>query len=196
MSLKEKSQSSQIAGDNANQYQAETIVVNNYNYDNHQNRSCALKKLIDEYHQERSAGGNTSLTKLIDKLNHYDTVIDNQFIGLENKLCNGGFDNDVTWALQLKQNYYKELQKTKFFPTAQKIHAFILARVYTLFNQYVYDAIKAGAPKEVIRQLIIGKVLVPIEELVNSEENVLELYIDDINAMIYFLTGNCHLKWN
>ena len=26
-------------------------------------------------------------------------------------------------------------------------------------------------------------------------ENVLKLLKEDINGMIYFLTGNCHIKW-
>jgi hypothetical protein len=187
--------SKQVAGDHSSQYQAEQITVHNYELDSQSTRASAMKILIAAYHDEQKKGGDSSFQGFIDKISHYNTVIDPVFVGLEKKLEDGLFSNDFEWALRLKQDYSKTLQRTKFFPAAQKIHAYLLAKVYTLFQQYVYDAIKDGAAKEVVRKLINEKVIGPIEDLVNQEGNVLELYSDDINAMIYFLTGNCHLKW-
>jgi hypothetical protein len=27
-------------------------------------------------------------------------------------------------------------------------------------------------------------------------ENILEIYADSISGMLFFLTGNCHIKWS
>ncbi|XGA84108.1 hypothetical protein OEG92_03960 [Polaribacter sejongensis] len=42
-----------------------------------------------------------------------------------------------------------------------------------------------------INELVIKEV-----ENILSERNILNIYSDDILAMIYFLTGNCHINWD
>jgi len=154
-----------------------------------------MKKLVVKYHEEKKAGTDSPFLGYIKKLEHYSTAVDAMVSDLSSKLTDGGFENDIDWALQFKENYAKLLEENKFSLASQHIHVFLLAKVIVLFNQFIVDGIRSKMPKQETKQLLVKKVIEPIEELVGGDDNVLELYSDDINGMIYFLTGNCHLKW-
>jgi hypothetical protein len=44
-----------------------------------------------------------------------------------------------------------------------------------------------------IKRAVQHEIIDPIEAMLG--ENVLDLYADEINGMLYFLTGNCHIRW-
>jgi hypothetical protein len=150
-------------------------------------------KLVEEFEKEFETG-EIEFREYIDKIQHYTSNIDDEVIGLEKKLENGGFKDDYSWANEMKEYYFKKITVNGLSRATQKIHAFILARVCINFNLHVRGAINDGVPKDIVRELIISKVVQPIQEML-GENNVLDLYDDDITAMIYFLTGNCHIKW-
>lgn len=183
----------QVSGDNSSQYQAHgDIIVNNYNKPTEFHRQYL--KLVEEFERELESG-EIEFREFIDKIQHYSSSIDDNIIGLEQKLINGGFQNDYSWANQMKEYYSKKITNNNLSKATQKIHAFILARICVLFNLYVRGAINDGKPKDEIRDIITTKVIQPVQDML-GESNVLDLYDDDITAMIYFLTGNCHIKWN
>ncbi len=161
----------------------------------HRDKLGLMKNLIAQYHAEKKAGASSQFLGYIKKLEHYSTVIDPIISDLPTKLIDGGFQNDIDWALQFKESYYKILSENRFSLASQHIHAYLLAKVIVLFNQFIVDGIRSHLPKKEIKELLVEKVIEPIEELIGGEENVLGLYADDINGMIYYLTGNCHLKW-
>jgi len=150
-------------------------------------------KLVEEFERELETG-EIEFREFIDKIQHYTGNIDDEVIGLEKKLENGGFKDDYSWAKEMKEYYFKRITVNGLSKATQKIHAFILARVCISFNLHVRGAINDGVPKNIVRELITSKVILPIQEML-GENNVLDLYDDDITAMIYFLTGNCHIKW-
>lgn len=181
----------QQAGDGAKLYQsAGSMTVIN------ESRSPMYNQylnLVEEFEQELETG-EIEFREFIDKIQHYTSNIDDEIIGLKKKLENGGFKEDYDWANELKEYYFKKITVNGLSKATQKIHAFILARVCILFNLHVRGAINDGVPKDIVRELIISKVVQPVQEML-GENNVLDLYDDDITAMIYFLTGNCHIKW-
>jgi len=69
-----------------------------------------------------------------------------------------------------------------------------LAKVYSRFENNIYPRLNEGHPEEYINQLVDEFIVKPIEDLLGS--NLLHIYEDEINGMIYFLMGNCHIKWN
>jgi hypothetical protein len=41
--------------------------------------------------------------------------------------------------------------------------------------------------------LVQSQIISPVSELLG--ENVLDIYPDELSGMLYFLTGNCHIRW-
>lgn len=187
----------QTGGDNSQQYQAEELTVNNYNIEqaNYEIRSNALKRLIDAYNIEVVSAREGSQGEFIEKLSLYINKLEGDYQDLGEKLNSAGYGDSVELALRLKQYYFKQLQKIKHIKAAQKIHAYILARVLMDFHTNVYEHLKNKASKQFIHALIKTQIILPLDELINSVENVLEINYDDIYGMIYYLTGNCHIKW-
>lgn len=188
-----KIKQTQKGGDGSTNYQAENItVLTNINYEN---RLEVMDKLVAAYHEEK-ANGETAFSGYIRKLEKYTKRAEGELLDLPTKLRNGGFENDIDWALKLKEEYFMLLRENQFSKATQHIHAYLLAWIMVLYQQFVVDAIKAGQPKEAIKQILLDKVIAPVENTLGGKNNVLELYADDINGMIYYLTGNCHLKWD
>jgi hypothetical protein len=191
MSKESEAMLSQKAGSNAQQYQsAGNMTVNNYNGQPKSYKQYL--KLVEEFEKELE-NGDIEFKEFIDKIQHYTATIDG-FVGLDPKLQEAGFQDDIPWAQQMKEYYYKKITENNLSKATQKIHAFLLARVCVLFNLHIKGAVNDGVSKEVIREMIIEKVIHPIQDML-GENNVLDLYDDDITAMIYFLTGNCHIRW-
>ena len=181
----------QTAGKNSTQYQSGgNMTVNNYN--SQPKPYMQYLKLVEEFEQELE-NGDIEFREFIDKIQHYTATID-EFVGLEPKLTEAGFGNDIDWTQQMKEYYYKKITENNLSKATQKIHAFLLARICVLFNLHIKGAVNDGVSKDVIREMIIEKVINPVQDML-GENNVLDLYDDDITAMIYFLTGNCHIKW-
>ena len=84
--------------------------------------------------------------------------------------------------------------KNEHSETAQLIYAFLLAKVYSSFQTNIYPRISEGLSEEFINQLVTEYIIKPLEDILGN--NLLRIYDDEINGMIYFLTGNCHIKWN
>ena len=58
---------------------------------------------------------------------------------------------------------------------------------------HIIPLIKEGLSKTLINKAIQETIIDPIHHLL--EVNILNLCSDEIHGMLYFLTGNCHLKW-
>jgi len=153
-----------------------------------------IQKLVEDYKKEVASDEESEFKELYEKIRHFSTNIDEIKQNLEEKLDIGGFREDVDWALELKEEYAKKLLKNDVSLAQQKIHAFLLAKIQMAFRRHVLSAIRNGKSKETVRHLIDDEVISMIGAYLGYD-NVLNLYVDDINGMLYFLTGNCHLKW-
>ncbi|TGE22661.1 ABC-three component system protein [Hymenobacter metallicola] len=139
---------------------------------------------------------NQGIGHIIDKLLRYSTPVQEEatlMIGLESKLEEGGYVPYMHFAAQTKEHFTKHLFKYQFSESAQKMYAFLLAKVYTCFGQHVYPAIVQGSPPQEVMQLVEVHVYAKIVDCLG--ENILELYDDEIAGMLFYLTGNCHIKW-
>ncbi|MBH8557908.1 ABC-three component system protein [Hymenobacter negativus] len=180
--------------DNAGRDIRHETTINNYS-----SRSAAWSnKLVElgmQYLEERAQnlGGHRPL---IDKLEHYSTLAEDEVevIGLEQKLVLGGYSSLYGFAVKTKEMFVKHLTKHQFSEAAQKMYAILLVETYACFEQHVYPSIVAGLPAQQVMYLVEEHVYIYLEEKLGS--NVLDLYKDEICGMLYFLTGNCHIKWH
>ncbi|WP_053002191.1 ABC-three component system protein [Kordia jejudonensis] len=152
-----------------------------------------MKSLVEDY-KEEVASGKSEFKELFDKIRHFTSNIDKIKQELSEKLDDGGFKDDTDWATELKEAYTMRLLKNDVSLAQQKIHAFLLVKVQMAFRRHVLSAIRNGKNKEEIRLLIDDQVISKVGSYLGYD-NVLNLYEDDINGMLYFLTGNCHIKW-
>lgn len=182
-----------------NKLEAKNIYhVDNIKFEEHHHpiikASTGLQALYEKYKEEQK-NGSTEFRGFIEKIQHYDTDIEQSDVrGLVPKLEDAGFEEDCDWALMEKERYWKSLMGKELSNITQEIHAFLLAKVASLFRHHILPSIRKGnKTNPEIHDLIKEKILDEIE--VSLGENILRLYDDDINGMLYFLTGNCHLIW-
>lgn len=179
----------------------QTVTINNFlpKANSISLNSNAIQKLIQAYRDEKKKPLTDSISMFINKLERFSTNPDGDILTLKQKLENGGRGDDYELALELEEMYWMFLNSNKFSKSIQRIHAFLLAKVFTLFHTYVSTEIrKRDSTRETINHTIMEKVINPVVELLYEEldsDDDLELYTDDVYAMIYFLTGKCHLKW-
>ncbi|MES2425468.1 MAG: ABC-three component system protein [Bacteroidota bacterium] len=190
-----KNELGQTAGDGSTLIQSAGHLTYNKitNYSSPVNSASGYAKLAEEYKKERQEP-NSIIGQIVDKLQHFSKNIDPVFIGLEQKLIDSGFENELQFASLLKEQYTMYLTSNNLSKATQKIHAFLLARIFVAFNMYIPQAISEGKTKTEIKEIILEKIVKPVEEELGVD-NVLDLYQDDVMAMVYFLTGNCYIKW-
>ncbi|MNY60300.1 hypothetical protein D3C86_1968330 [compost metagenome] len=77
--------------------------------------------------------------------------------------------------------------------TAQRIYTIVLDELHTRFSLTVTPLIEEGATRPVI-DLSIKQILDETRAMLG--ENVLEITVKDLLALLYFLGGNCHIRWD
>lgn len=151
-----------------------------------------FQRLSDEVENDRQ------IQDSIEDIKHYKTVLDGSK-GLEEKLLDGGFSSqEIANAARKKMKYAKKAEKFKFFESAQKIDAFLFGEIKTSFDHYVAPLIKTGADKETIGRVLYENVIAPLIAKIESDgasDEKLCYNADDIDGMIYYLTGGCHINW-
>jgi len=140
--------------------------------------------------------GDETINQISDDLKRYQDKRDRK--SLEEKLNaanRGHLLDDFSW---LKEQYFKKLTKFQFYEPAQEIHAFILGIVYEKFRNIIYPLIRANASEATILEKISAEVVNPIVQLIQEEgcDDVMGLSNTEIEGMIHFLTGKCHINWN
>lgn len=152
-----------------------------------------LEKLYERLEKEKNE--SAIFSEIVDELLHFKNNADDEgFIGLEKKLENGNRLNYLHFAETSKEKFAKKLLKNEHSETAQLIYAFLLAKVYSSFQTNIYPRISESLSEDFINQLVTEYIIKPLEDILG--DNLLRIYDDEINGMIYFLTGNCHIKWN
>jgi hypothetical protein len=149
-----------------------------------------INRLTQKYQQEKSSSAEFRQT--VERLEHYQTLT-GPTLTLEEKLTQGGRADMIEFALKTKEMFTKKLAKHSLYESAQQIHAFLLAEVYTRYHDHVYQHVCKNDPPDVINALIRTQIIDPLLGILG--DNVLGHYADEINGMLYFLTGNCHIKW-
>lgn len=150
-----------------------------------------MQDLINKFKEDER--NDCRITDIIDNLNHYSINIDDdEVFDLKYKLDAGGRSAEYKRAALLKERITKKIKLNEQSEAAQEIYAYILSQICSDFHLHVTNHLGNNTIHN-INILIDEKVIKPAQETLG--ENVLRLLKDDINGMIYFLTGNCHIKW-
>ena len=159
-------------------------------------KQTRLEKLFQRLTDE--VENNKKIQKTIEDIEHYKTVLDGTK-GLEEKLSDGGFTTqEIANAARKKMKYAMKAEKYIFYESAQKIDALLFGEIKTSFDHYVTPLITAGADKETIGRVLHEKVIAPLIAKIENDgasDEKLCYNADDIDGMIYYLTGGCHINW-
>jgi len=166
----------------------------NIEYHLHSAKQTRLSLLFDKLKEEFDKGN--TITDISNDLARYTDKRDT--IGLEQKLIDGNREHlfqDFRW---LKQEYYKKLTTYQFYEPAQEIHSFILGIVFERFRNIIYPMIRNNNSEQDILNAISNQIVNPIVMLIQQQgcSDIMKLGSTEIEGMIHFLTGRCHLKWN
>jgi len=168
-------------------------VIGQQIINNHYPKATRLASLFEKLKSKIET--NTTVEHISDNLKRLSE--DRDVVGLEQKLIDGQREYLLSDAMWLKQEYAKKLTKYTFFEPAQEIHAYLLSAVLEKFRNIIYPMIINNRTHEEISQVISNHIINPIITIIQEEgcEDVMGLCAIDIEGMIYYLTGKCHIKW-
>lgn len=146
--------------------------------------------LSQKYVEEKS---NQQVTYvIIDELTHYSN--ENYDIrDLTEKLEDAGFGYLVDVGEELKEEVSKLIIRNQHYKAAQKIITYLLAEVESIFNANIKNRLLDVREEAALKLLFRTHLEKEIQA--HLGDNVLEIFNRQINGMVYFLTGNCHLEW-
>lgn len=155
-------------------------------------RASRLNGLIKRFRDELRRSAQTEDKHPV--IEHYGTNIDRKIIGLEEKLKKASLSEDnITRAMIFKEIFYKTITERRFYKSGQEIYSELMNRVYHAFVVHVVPLIDQKASQNTIN----AEVSVIIQNIANEiGDNIDIVSIDQIEGIIYYLTGNCHLKWH
>ncbi|MFP1910297.1 ABC-three component system protein [Lonsdalea quercina] len=129
-----------------------------------------------------------------DKLKHYLATDTNPDIrDLEKKLADSGRAELIYFATDLKEKAFKAIMKRQSSKTAQEIYVFILDKIHTDFILKITPLIQRDEDRVTIDHET-ATVIESISEMLG--DNLLDLSEKDLLGLLYFLGGNCHIRWD
>jgi len=146
--------------------------------------------LSQKYVEEKS---NQQVTYvIIDELTHYSNK-KYDIRDLTEKLEDAGFGYLIEVGEELKEEVSKLIIRNQHYKSAQKIITYLLAEVESIFNANIKSKLLDVREETALKLLFRTHLEKEIQ--VHLGDNVLEIFNRQINGMVYFLTGNCHLEW-
>lgn len=146
---------------------------------------------------ENEAAENKVLTSYIRQLEVYTRRVENEeVIGLEEKLRLAGRDHQLTIAVALKENVYADIKANIFSPAYQLIVATLMSKVHERFDSQIRPLIKAGLDSAHIDRAVSEQITNPISNELDECPQFEDVALDYVRGMVFFLTGNCHIRWD
>ena len=153
----------------------------------------AMAKLVEQYLAETLA--DKSLSKWTAKLEYYlSNETSSDIRELEEKLNASGRADLLKEALIRKQSAYKAIMRQQGSKSAQTIYTFLMADIVVNFEQSVLPLVLDKASRKIVDDAMLEKVISPALQMLES--NPLMLNKMDIQGLVYFLAGNCYVRWD
>jgi hypothetical protein len=129
-----------------------------------------------------------------EKLNHYLAApTEGDVRGLEAKLRESGRTDQLYFAMSQKEQAAKMVMRQQSSRVAQRIYTILLDELHTNYMLVVTPVIESGGDRVVVDAAING-ILHNICSMLG--ENFLEISVKDLLGLLYFLGGNCHIRWD
>lgn len=152
----------------------------------------AMARLVEQYLAETLA--DQSLTAWTEKLEHFLTTENSPDVrGLEEKLNAAGRGDMLKVAMLRKQAAAKAIVKQQGSRSAQTIYSYVMADIVVNFEMSVWPLVQNNASREIVDAAMLEKVITPALQILES--NPLMLNKMDIQGLVYFLAGNCYIRW-
>lgn len=173
---------------------SDNSVDNSVTFNNTNERSAYIEDLYEKFQKEIAS--DAQLKEICKELNYFSSQIEgDEMQGLEPKL-NAASKNPefIRYAKYSKEKFHKKLISTSQYSlAAQDINVCILSKIHRTFMMEIYTLICSGESEGKIQALITERIINPVKSELGI--NLFKYDEDDIMGMIFFLTGNCHLKW-
>ncbi|MDR3580446.1 MAG: hypothetical protein P4L44_10830 [Oryzomonas sp.] len=148
-----------------------------------------IDKIVDECHQDHELCG------FISELQDYINVNPRRsIIGLENKLNSSGRSSFIDNAITLKDRFSRKLYKNQLSISVQTIYIHVLAYISKMFRHKIRPLLIAKVSDTELHNAIYSEIVDHIFDQIASP--TVGLTIEDIEGMLYFLSGQCHLDWS
>ncbi|WP_083272565.1 ABC-three component system protein [Pseudomonas sp. ENNP23] len=176
-----------VQGDNA----ARDIFKTTNNYYS----SPTLEELALLYAKLKIDGiGEPSNNSFSQKLAHYMSIpTDGDVRGLEAKLRDSGRLDMLHFAMREKESAVKMLMKYQSSRSAQRIFTILLDELHTIYVLTVTPVIESNGERHAV-DAKINEALQTIKSMLG--ENFLEFTVKDLLGLLFFLAGNCHIRWD
>lgn len=151
-----------------------------------------MSRLIKEYGDEQEQA--PQITAFIQALQHYyGSATEGDVRGLDEKLTAAGRLDQLSFARRAKHNAAQFVLKHQTSLAAQKIITHLFAKLFTEYQNKVVPLIQANAERVTIDTAI--------QQVIDSgwiflEENPLDIDYGLLQGLLYFLGGNCHIRWD
>jgi hypothetical protein len=148
------------------------------------------------YERLRSANDeHPYVAQIAEQLQHYcSQATESDIRGLEEKLIAAGRTDILLKAKRLKEVAAKTIARWQTSGVAQDILTIILGQLYADFMQHATPAIEAQKSREEVDLIISEQVVRPAAQMLG--DNDLMLTSADILGLLFFLGGNCHVRWD
>ena len=148
----------------------------------------AIQSIVDEF------GYNKEYVEFIEELTYYIKARNGNALGLEEKLKLGNRSDLIDDALELKEKFAKKISKSQLNIVTQKVYIQILSNINALFRNKIKPLILKNEPIHVVDNAIQNEVIEYIYGQISTHSFV-NLDMDDIHGMLYYLSGKCHINW-
>ncbi|EPC4026381.1 ABC-three component system protein [Aeromonas salmonicida] len=170
-----------------------SIVAGNQTINNY--ASQGINREIQDLYERLKRGESTHLNpSFCDDINHYMSLQpDIDVRGLDAKLNESNRSDLLLIAKQMKEKAAKSIMRHQTSRTAQRIFVIILDQIHFDFMMKVTPLIQGDSH----RSIVDDKISEVINNLYSSlGENLLELTAKDLLGLLFFLGGNCHIRWD
>lgn len=185
-----------VISQNRNLVEGDLIAGSQYKSSTYNQVLPAASPLAKLYEKLRADNaGQVHIAEIAEQLQHYCTAVtDGDVRGLTDKLTAANRADLLRFAAELKQAATKTLMKWQTSGIAQDILTQILAKLYVEFVMQVTPAVQAGASRADVDALISDKVINATFAILG--DNDLNLTAADLTGFLFFLGGNCHIRWD
>ena len=138
---------------------------------------------------------NDELQEFVEELRHYmGRSTQGVTRSLSEKLTDGGRIDLVQEAEELKESAVKKIMRFQSSPAAQDIFAYVLGELHRKYLLCVRPLIVAGASRIDVDAAMDKHVIDPVVQ--SMEPSALNLTPRLILALMFYLAGNCHIRWD
>lgn len=152
----------------------------------------ALRELANKFREDCEK--EPALKQFIEGLQQFvDPLLTPPTRDLAAKLSDSGRDDIIDDAVLLKEQFARNLYRLQFSSEAQELYANILARLQAFFFLRIKPRIKEGALRSEVDDLVYDE-LCRLRDEIGSGPHRIDFR--QLQGMIYFLAGNCHIRWD